>query len=146
MDVTVRLEDLEDALDWVSAGGGFANAAYVSKATGKIHLASEDEFGDADLPDDVEDADLYWSVPHKRDLDLGRDLVLRFAEEFLPHDHRKVREYFGRQGAYARFKDLLAHRGMLGRWHQYERDAIRKALREWAEDCGMRVAVQVTPE
>lgn len=146
MDVTVSLEDLELALDWVSADGGFDNAAYVSKATGKIYHTSEEEFSDVDLPDDIDDPDLYWSVPHKNDLDLGRALVLRFTEECLPGDYESVRDYFRSRGAYARTKNLFDRRGVLDRWYAYQQDATRKALREWAEECGMRVVERREPE
>lgn len=44
---------------------------YVPKTTGQIFYGSA--HGDAvdELPDDHEDADLYWTVPHRTDLDLG---------------------------------------------------------------------------
>lgn len=43
----------------------------------------------------MDDASAYWSVPPKNDLDLGRKLVYRFAQEHLPGEFRFVRETFG---------------------------------------------------
>jgi len=48
-----------------------------------------------------------------------------------------VREIFRRSGAYTRFKDLLAQRGMVQQWYNYEADAQKEALREWCENNGM---------
>ncbi|WP_353817004.1 hypothetical protein [Mesorhizobium sp.] len=59
-----------------------------------------------ELPDDVEDSERYIAIPDKRELDLGKPLVLTFARHHLPDDYDKVREIFSRAGAYARFKDL----------------------------------------
>lgn len=79
-------------------------------------------------------------MPHKNDLDLGRSLALGFAQEAMPQDYDVVRAYFNRSGAYARFKDLLGHRGPMERWFAFENEATREALLEWAAECGFRVA------
>src|SRR6516165_3207892 len=55
------------------------------------------------------------SIPDKRELDLGKPLVLDFAREFLPVDYDEVRHIFSRRGAYRRYKDLLVRRGALER-------------------------------
>lgn len=145
--VVVTLDDLESALGWVSAGGPFENAAYVSKATGRIFYASDD--GDSmtedELPEDVEDSTRYLPVPHKNDLDLGRDLVLRFVDEHMPGSHDEVRGYFRRRGAYARFKDLLHRAGRLEQWFEYERRATQEALLAWAADNGLTVVPGAVP-
>ncbi|HEY1394320.1 MAG TPA: hypothetical protein VFV25_13185 [Methylibium sp.] len=107
MKATVSLAELMHAFDWVSAAGPFENEAYVSRDTGKIHWASDARELDEELPEDIEDGSLYVAVPHKSDLDLGRSLALRFVEEHMPESHGVVRGYFGRAGAYSRFKDLL---------------------------------------
>jgi hypothetical protein len=136
---TVTFDDLESALQWVSAAGPLENAAYISKATGQIFYASEDGATEDELPDDVDDDTLYWSVPHKNDLDLGRRLVLRFVDEVLPEEYRTVQDYFHRRGAYARFKDLLEREGQLEKWHDHEQKATEAALREWAHQNGLGV-------
>ena len=138
-DVTVSLDDLEAALDWVSAGGALENRAFISKENGAAYYASDEDFGDMDTPEDIDDATRYWSVPHKNDLDLGRSLVFQYISESLPDDYETVRAYFHRRGAYSQFKELLRHRGHLDRWHEYEHQATRQALVQWAEECGFRV-------
>ncbi|WP_353839486.1 hypothetical protein [Mesorhizobium sp.] len=76
--------------------------------TGKIYCHSEWVDDVEELPDDLEDSERYIAIPDKRELDLGKPLVLSFARHHLLDDYDKVREIFSRAGAYARFKDLLA--------------------------------------
>jgi hypothetical protein len=44
-----------------------------------------------------------------------------------------VRRLFGHRGAYASFKQLLARRGVLDQWYDFEQKATERALREWCE-------------
>lgn len=136
---SVTLDDLEYALLWVSSAGPFENSALISKATGQIFCASSICDTEDELPDDMDDAALYWSVPHKNDLDLGRKLALRFAAEHLPGEERSVEAYFHRPGAYGRFKDLLERSGRLEQWYGYEREATQVALFAWAAEEGLTV-------
>jgi hypothetical protein len=78
-------------------------------------------------------------VPHKTDLDLGRRLALRFATSELPECHDQVVAFFRREGAYARFKELLESKGALERWYKYEAESIEKALRDWCLENGIQV-------
>jgi hypothetical protein len=73
--------------------------------------------------EDEEDLDLEQRirVPHKNDLDLGRNLVFEFVEEYLPDDYERVRKMFRRTGAYTRYKALLERRGLLKERHHVER-------------------------
>ena len=136
MSVSVSLEELLAAYEWVSAGeaAAFDCEAYVSRATGKLHWCGEGI--DEEPPDDIEDGSLYLAVPHKTEFDLGRSLALRFVEERLPREREAVRECFRRRGAYSRFKALLAHACQLDAWHQYEQAATETALREWCAENG----------
>jgi hypothetical protein len=127
----VKRYDLELAFGYVSSGGGGDNSAYLCKETGHIFLHSESGDNFEELPDDIEDAEKYIPIPDQRDLDLGKPLVFRFMREFLADDYDKVREIFSKRGAYARFKDLLEHRRMVDRWHEFENEAQESALREW---------------
>jgi len=85
------------------------------------------------LPEDIDDGEKYIAIPHKNDLNLGKRLVLSFAEEYLPESMEKVHEIFSQSGAYARFKDLLEYPDLLQQWYEYEEKASDQALREW---CG----------
>jgi hypothetical protein len=142
MATSVILDDLESAMQWASASSPGENSACISKTTGQIFYASD--FADTvdELPEDIDDASLYWSVPHKNDLELGRLLVFRYVEEWLPQEVRTVQGYFHRRGAYARFKDLLHRTGHVDRWHEYERIATEAALLEWARENGLTVVVK----
>lgn len=136
----LSFDDLEAAFEWVSAAAPCVNSAYISRETGKVLFASI-EFGTEDeLPPDIEDGTRYLSVPHKNELDLGRDLVLRFIEEELPGEYDTVRSFFSRRGAYARYKELLQRRGLLDKWYEYESRATERALRSWAREDDIAIA------
>jgi len=142
---TIPYGALEDALEWVSSLPPFQHAAYISKTTGQVFYDSA--HGDAvdELPDDYEDAGLYWTVPHKNELDLGSRLAHRFAEECAPEHQADVHDIFRRKGAYARFKALLERLGLLETWYEFEREATQAALLAWAEEKGMSVEGRRAP-
>ena len=85
------------------------------------------------LPEDIDDTGKFLPIPDKKELGLGKPLVLDFTREFLPGDVDDVRHFFSRRGAYARFKDLLDQRGALAEWYDFEAKAEERALREWCE-------------
>jgi hypothetical protein len=120
MIMLVRLSGLLEAFEWASASGPFENAAYLDRSSGKFWLVSDLDDSGEEAPEDVGDDSLYLTVPSKSELDLGRNLALRFASEHLPQHSAKVRDFFGARGAYARFKDLLEERGLLDVWYTYE--------------------------
>jgi Uncharacterised protein family (UPF0158) len=135
----VSFADLLVAFDWVSSGAPMESSAFVSRVTGATHLSSTTMDLEEELPEDIEDASLYVEVPHKNDLDLGRNLVLKFVDEKLPDSYSTVADFFRKRGAYARYKDLLEHEGMLEAWYEYEAQATEQALREWSEDNGLQL-------
>ena len=139
----LSFDDLESAFHWVSGLGPFENSAYVSRATGQIYWVSEETKVNEVVPDDLEDGTLYIAVPHKNDLDLGRNLVFEFAEEHLADDMHKVRSFFFKRGAYSRFKDLLEYRELLQQWYEFERSATQKALQRWAKENGFELSAPV---
>jgi len=49
-----------------------------------------------------------------------------------------VAGFFRRRGAYARFKDLLATRGLLQQWYETENRATEEALLAWCEENGVQ--------
>jgi hypothetical protein len=130
----VSFQELLLAFEFVSFGGMGEHESYLCKESGKIYWHSEFGEDEEELPDDIDDDDKYLRIPDKRELDLGKPLVLEFAREFLPDDFNKLREIFSKRGAYARFKDLLEYRGALAQWHEFEAKAQEKALRDWCED------------
>jgi hypothetical protein len=130
-------QEILDALEFVSMDSGLGEHwAVLCRQTGKIYWRSEfsdlDELNDKP-PDDIDDDEKYVAIPHKRDLGLGKPLVLDFAREFLPNDFDEVRYIFSKRGAYAKFKALLTRRNALDCWHDFESKATERALREWCE-------------
>lgn len=110
------------------------NAAYVSRVTGKVQWASTMIEVEDELPDDIEDGTLYIAVPHKTDLDLGKNLALDFARDCLPQSIDTIAGFFRQRGAYGRFKDLLERKGARQAWYEYEAQAVERALREWSSE------------
>ncbi len=133
----VSYADLEVAFLWVCAGPPTQNTAYVCRTTGKTHWASDLVDSEEPLPDDIDDSSVYVAVPHKVDLNLGKNLALKFTDEHLPDSYDVVFDFFRRRGAYARFKDLLDRKDCLDAWYEYEARAVENALREWSAQNGI---------
>lgn len=143
--IPVRYDSLESALLWSSASAPFDNLALLSRATGELYLKST--YGDCDenLPPDIDDGSRYVAVPHKNDFDLGRELVLAFADEHAPAHRQTIVAFFRQRGAYARFHSWLERHALLDRWYAYEAAATRRALESWAADNGFVVVDGVEP-
>ncbi len=138
----VKFAEIRDAFDFVSFGQLGEHEAYLCVKTGAIYWRSEYCDDEEPLPEDIEDSSRYIAIPHKNDLDLGKALVLRFAEKHLPESYDTVQAIFSRSGAYARFKDLLDSRGVLQQWYGYEEAAIEEALRRWCEDNDIEISIE----
>ncbi|HEY2230249.1 MAG TPA: UPF0158 family protein [Xanthobacteraceae bacterium] len=133
--IPVKWADLELAFDFVSGSANEEHHAFLCKETGNI-LWQSDSLDDEEeeLPDDIDDPEKYISIPHKKELDLGKALVMDFVRQFLPNDVERVRDIFRKRGAYARYEDLLVHRHALDQWHAFETKSERETLRAWCED------------
>jgi len=147
----VTWDDLLLAFEFVNAAAFGEHRAFLCKTSGKIYWQSDssDDFdelvGDGEdsekatadeigkLPDDIDDEHKYLPIPDKRELDLGKPLVLNFVSEFLPRDFDDVERMFSKRRAYANFKALLVRRKALDRWYNFEAKATEQALREWCE-------------
>ena len=121
--------EIENAFLFMSMGPNYGNTVVLSRETGEMYYQSN--YGDSDeLPEDIDD-DKYIELPDKNELDLGKQLALRFVTAFMPEKIDKVLEIFNRKGAYARYKDLLEYEGKLDKWYAYENEAQERALKEW---------------
>ena len=129
--VAVTYEEISSAFEFVSSGAPLEQSAYISLDTGQIYWASELASLDEELPEDLDTSDRYLVVPHRTELDLGKDLALRFAAQELPESHDQIASIFRRKGAYGRFKQLLEENGVLEKWYKFEAEAADTALREW---------------
>jgi hypothetical protein len=131
--------EIEDAFLFVSSAPLFENDAYFNGETDEFYYVSA--LGDSDeLPDDLEENDKYVSLPHKNDLDLGRELVFAFVSARIPGEFENVKRIFSRKGAYARYKDLLESREQLEAWYEFEKQATAKALRNWCKENDIALA------
>jgi uncharacterized protein UPF0158 len=132
------IAELIDGLEIASLSNVGENQAFVCRQSGKVFTRMDPlDVGDEvneELPDDIDDPEKYVQLPDKRELDLGKPLVLDFVREVLPEDFDDVRDMFRRRGAYARFKDLLDRRRALEHWYDFERKATERALREWCKE------------
>ena len=138
--VSVDSTALHMAFEFVSPAAPLENSAYVCIDTGRIYWTSCTlDVEEEGLPEDLE-SDRYIAVPHKNDLDLGRNLAMSFVDRQMAADHQTVATFFRRKGAYGRFKQLLEARGMLQRWYDFESQATEDALRQWCEENGIRLS------
>lgn len=141
--VTVALDALTVALDWVSDLSTADNMAFVCRDSGRIHMTSGEDFGvepTVDLPLDLEDVSKYAIVPSRQDLRLGRRLAARFVQASLPARLDETFAMFAAPGAYARFKEMLESERALEAWYAFEAEAVERALREWAESEALAVS------
>ena len=135
--MAIKLDEIEDAFMFVSMDQQFMHTAYLCTETGQTFFTSD--LGDIDdVPDDIDDPK-YISIPHKNDLDLGRNLVIEFVSAFLPEALDIVYSYFRRPGAYSRYKDLLFEKGLLEKWYQFEGERQKAALKAWCAENGIAV-------
>jgi len=142
----VDLNALGEAVEFVSSGMLTEHRAYVSVDTGAIYWVGESGDTDDDVPNDLGEAQRYLEVPTKNDLGLGRSLALRFAEEQVPNEYPRVRQFFARRGAYAMFKDLLAAHGQLDAWYAFEAECTERALVDWCEAHAIKAVRENTAE
>jgi hypothetical protein len=135
----ISFVDLQEAFLFVNFGDPGENEAYLDRQSCKIYCHSEYGGNDEELHDDIDD-EKYIATPDKRELDLGKPLVLDFMSQFLHDDIDEVRRIFSRKGAYGRYKDLLEARGALERWYDFENKAEEAALREWCAENGIELS------
>ena len=129
----IKFSDIETAFDYVSSASMTEHTAIICKETGEIFFRSD--YSDEDeIPEEIYDREDCIEIPHKNDLDLGRNLVFEFVEQYLHGDFERVRQIFRKRGAYGRYKDLLEDRGFLKKWYDFENTRQTETLREWCEE------------
>ena len=131
--MAISFDDIENAFRFVSMDQKYMHNAYLCKETGQIFYTSE--MGDSDeLPEDIDDPDKYITIPHKNDLELGKTLVIEFTTEYLPKELDRVDSIFRSRGAYSRYKDLIDEKGLLYKWHKFEDERQKIALKKWCRE------------
>jgi hypothetical protein len=136
----MKYSDLESAFDYLNSGDPYDHTVYVSRSTGQTFYRSD--MADIDeLPEDVEDNDDYVEIPHRYDLNLGKQLVWDFVDREIPGLKGKVQRIFSRRGAYSRYKAFLADLELLDAWHRFEAERTKEVLLEWCETAGIPIGV-----
>lgn len=131
--MAISFDDIENAFFFVSMDQKYMHNAYLCKGTGQIFYTSE--MGDSDeIPEDIDDPDKYITIPHKNDLGLGKALVIEFTSEYLPEELDRVYSIFRSRGAYSRYKDLIDEKGLLDKWHKFEDERQKVALKKWCKE------------
>ena len=136
--MAIEFKDIMDTFDFVNFDQMYEHQAFLDKETGEIYWYSEFGDNEEELPEDIDD-DKYIGIPHKKELGLGKNLVLDFAYEYLPNEVAKIEAIFRRKGAYSRFKALLESRSLIDKWYEFESSAQEKALRAWCEASGIEI-------
>ncbi len=134
----IEFKDIVDAFDFVNFAQMCEHQALLNKETGKIYWYSEFGDNEEELPEDI-DNDKYIEIPHKNELDLGRNLVLDFSYEHLPNEVEKIDTFFRSKGAYSKFKTLLENKKLIDEWYEFESSAQEKALRAWCKTSEIKV-------
>jgi hypothetical protein len=133
----IEYKDIEEAVEFVSAGHMSMHSAVVDMQTGTVLFQAES--GDLDeFPEDVDD-ERYRAIPGKNDLRLGRPLVMSYIQQHIPDAYQEVQRMFARSGAYSRFKAFLEARNRLDHWYEYEGQETEKAIREWCREQGIEL-------
>jgi len=129
-------QTIEEAFFFVSAGQPYEHTAVVNRITGETFYAS-DMAGYDEIPEEAEGNDDYLWIPHKKDLNLGKPLVMSFILSSSPDLYDDVLGIFRRKGAYGRFKGLLERKDLLQEWYAFEEEKTREKLLRWCEKNGV---------
>lgn len=70
-------------------------------------------------------------LPTRQELELGKSLAKKFANETDANLTNEVYFIFSSKGAYSRFKSLLESKGLLEQWYKYEQDKTREVVKDW---------------
>ena len=137
--MAVKFKDLLEAYQATDMGSEYNAITYLDRQSGTFYFQSDfDETLNDELPEGVDDGRLL-ALPDKRDLRLGKSLVLDFASAVMPGDLDTVRDIFSRRGAYGRFRSFLVQRGALEQWYDFSSKAEAAALRAWCEETELDV-------
>jgi hypothetical protein len=131
--MAIKFKDIEDGFDFLNFGMQGEHQAFLNIHTGKIYWYSEFGDNEEELPEDIDNEEIYIELPHKNELDLGKKLVINFSNDYLPEEIEKIESIFSKKGAYSKYKILLEQKDMLDKWYEYESKAQEEALREWCK-------------
>lgn len=132
----MKFDTIEDAYHFVSNAAYGDRSAIVHRHTGIAYFASVVNNYD-DYPADAATSDAYLALPHKKDFDLGRPVVIAFVQEHCPQLMSRILGIFERSAAYRRYKELLTEMGLIEVWYVFAEAQERAALRTWCQEQGL---------
>ncbi|HED31306.1 MAG TPA: hypothetical protein ENN50_06445 [Prosthecochloris aestuarii] len=135
--VMLSYSEIVMAFDFVSSGEEGDNHAWICRDSGEIVYFSEVLGLDERRGQDIHSPNCV-AVPHRNDLELGRELVFDFIDEELPDKYASIRDiYADPEDPEGRFRELLQARGVLDRWNDYKAGRIRSSLMTWCQARGI---------
>jgi hypothetical protein len=129
-------DTIDDAFHYVSDAPPGERKAVVHRSTGRVFLASY-KAGFDECPPEAETDPDYVTLPHRRELDPGKPMVLEFIGSHCPAESARVEAFFARPGAFRNVKELLRRRHLLVSWQVFEGRQIEELLRRWCADQGL---------
>jgi hypothetical protein len=135
------IDDIEQAIEFISADPSGDSEAFVSLATGKVYYRSEYMEEAEPLPSDIDDQTKYIALPHKRDLNLGVVLVFNFVEKRLPNKASEVKMMFKKRGAYSRFSNWLDRHNLIDDWHHFRNETTTKTIITWCKNHSVNISL-----
>lgn len=110
--------------------------AVVDPVTGRVYTCDDQE--QPPFPGrciDVPDATSLETNPKK--------VALAFTAAHMPEREQDVLQVFSRAGAMQRLYTLLGKVGLMDAWSTFEEEAKQQALREWCEQQGITLDVDI---
>lgn len=163
MSKPVRISELVDALEMMSDEW----SGYFDKETGRVIVLLTDwiDAAEFDEEDELDSDSERWKIsePGPEEMELARAIVggsdseryLEIPNKFDFHEYRHMQDFIRTlpadriqddlwnairgKGAFRRFKDVAARRGVINAWYAYRDEAIRRHMIEWAGVNGIAV-------
>ncbi len=129
-------DSIDEAFHYVSDAPPGERIAVVHRSTGRVYLASL-KAGYDQRPAGAESDPEYVSIPHRRELDPGKPLLLEFVRGHCPAELGRIEAFFARPGAFRNVKDLLRRKQLLESWQLFESQRLEALLRQWCEAQGL---------
>lgn len=130
---------IDDAFHYVSNAPPGERAAWIQRGSGKVFLSSTKAGFDERPPGAAGDPD-YLAIPHRFEIDPGKELMLEFAHAHCPRELRRIEGLFERSGAFRKVKDLFKQLGLLDHWQIFEEEQIAALLRQWCVAEGLELS------
>lgn len=132
----MNFDAIDDAFHYVSDAQPGQRVALVHRPSGKVYLTSL-KAGYDERPEGADTDPDYVNVPHRRELDPGKPLVMEFIQEHCPRELTRVEAMFARPGAFRNVKEFLRRQYLFEHWLIFEEQRIKDLLRNWCASKGL---------